>query len=184
MFLNYPFDRIEGTGGTIGWRLPIPPKDSASESDALSIVSWQGAGGLELLVGLRILSVSINDDDTVLVFETDKGQMAFLAEGDCCSESWFSAINGLDSLLGRFVLEVRQRPEISVPGTRQEFDELYGYFLLAADDSGKTALATTPNGTCEIEFRNSSNGYYGGSCERLGGPYQGHLRPIKSDFSQ
>lgn len=111
------------------------------------------------LEGKIVSQVLMNDDNTVIVFKTDTGeQIVYEAQGDCCSESWFSGIVGLGSLLGQQVIEVTERPEIGdLKSERQEFDILYGYFI------------KTKDGVIEIEFRNASNGYYGGWCERWSG---------------
>lgn len=114
------------------------------------------------LVGKVINKIEMSDDTTVMVFTTDSGEkIAYLTEGDCCSYSWFSHITNLDTLLGQKVNEVVEREEFS----KEEYEKaekegdyeslaLYGYML------------KTNKGTCDIEFRNDSNGYYGGWCER------------------
>ncbi len=111
------------------------------------------------LEGKTISRVLMNDDDTVIVFETTTGEkIIYEAQGDCCSESWFSSIIGLKNLLGQQVIEVTERPEIGdLESERQENDILYGYFI------------RMKNGVTEIEFRNASNGYYGGWCELWSG---------------
>ena len=85
--------------------------------------------------------------------------IAYDAWGDCCSETWFADITGVGALIGG---TVQTADEVSMDGynvedgrTRQECDEAYGYKL------------TTDKGYADIVFRNSSNGYYGGSIELL-----------------
>lgn len=74
---------------------------------------------------------------------------------DCCSETWFADIIGIKNLLGQQVIavEILDVPkEMETPDrTRQEDDAYYGIRI-------KTKL-----GDCDIIYRNSSNGYYGGS---------------------
>jgi hypothetical protein len=40
----------------------------------------------------------------------------------------------------------------------------------------------TPKGVCVIEFRNSSNGYYGGSFEEGLASLEENLHPVTEDF--
>jgi hypothetical protein len=94
-------------------------------------------------------------------FTTDAGDVMFRLDGDCCSESWFSDITGYDALVGATVTlvepvefsEEEQKKQIEDGRCRQDVDEIYGYKI------------TTDKGRADIWFRNSSNGYYGGSCE-------------------
>lgn len=111
------------------------------------------------LIGKKITGLRINEDQSVLVFDTDQGVIAYDAWGDCCSETWFADITGVSALLGG---TVQTAEKVIMDGynvedgrTRQEYDEAYGYKL------------TTDKGYADIVFRNSSNGYYGGSIELL-----------------
>jgi hypothetical protein len=111
------------------------------------------------LIGKKITGLRINEDQSVLVFDTDQGAIAYDAFGDCCSETWFADITGVSALLGGIV---QTADEVGMEGynvedgrTRQEWDEAYGYKL------------TTDKGYADIVFRNSSNGYYGGSIDLL-----------------
>lgn len=104
-----------------------------------------------------------------LRFNTDSGAILYQTEGDCCSETWFADLIGVDYLLNAKVTTVEeiQREEVidSDAGYgqrtiknynlndgrgRQDYDQVYGYKI------------TTNKGTADIIFRNSSNGYYGG----------------------
>ena len=114
---------------------------------------------MEQLIGKKITELRINEDQSVLAFYTDQGVIAYETYGDCCSETWFADITGVSALLGG---TVQTADEVSMDGynvedgrTRQDFDEAYGVKL------------TTDKGYCDIVFRNSSNGYYGGSIWRL-----------------
>lgn len=133
------------------------------------------------LVNRIVESVWVNDDNTLMVFDCGENKLAYETQSDCCSETWFSSINGLDNLLGHRVISVLERPEIgNLPSERQEVDILYGYILTAThpeDDHMGNA-----NG-CEIEFRNASNGYYGGSCRLVSYRYDLEgLTQVTKDF--
>ena len=111
------------------------------------------------LIGKKITGMWVNNDQSILAFDTDKGVVAYITWEDCCSETWFADITGVSALLGG---TVQTADEVSMDGynvedgrTRQECDEAYGYKL------------TTDKGYADIVFRNSSNGYYGGSIELL-----------------
>jgi hypothetical protein len=112
---------------------------------------------MKKLIGKKINGISINDDQSILSFDTDQGQVNYEAYGECCSESWFADITGVSALLGGTVATVE---EVSMDGYnvedgrgRQYEDAAYGYKL------------TTDRGYADIVFRNSSNGYYGGNLE-------------------
>ena len=97
--------------------------------------------------------VSVSDGECFLMFHNGSVTITYEAYGDCCSESWFADITGLDNLRGQTVIGVRIL-DVDLPEgdnrTRQEEDQVYGYRL------------STRKGDCDIIFRNSSNGYYGG----------------------
>lgn len=107
------------------------------------------------LVGRTIRGMSIAAADKLL-FDTDAGFYVYEVEGDCCSSSWYSDVLNVEVLLGERVLSVAadELPEDFVmPQNNEETDEyfkVYGYTL------------KTQYGACNIIFRNSSNGYYGG----------------------
>lgn len=91
-------------------------------------------------------------NERFLMFQTDQGLLAYEAEGDCCSESWFYHVLGVDNLIGQRVLEI-EHVDLGEPldgFSRQDVDELYGVKI------------KTERGWADVEFRNSSNGYYGG----------------------
>ena len=106
------------------------------------------------LIGKKLSGILVNEDATVLVFETDGGPVAYEAEGDCCSQSWFADITGIGNVLGYVVRAVEEveLPDYNVDDGRgrDEEDAVYGYRI------------RTDGGVMDVVFRNSSNGYYGG----------------------
>jgi hypothetical protein len=121
------------------------------------------------LIGKKISKLFVNEDQSLLKFETDTGDMVYYASGDCCSESWFA-----DILIGYKFFEseagVEEVERLVVPDwvnilvnndrrNRQEFDSVYG-FKITKDTTRKF----TGKPDMHIIFRNSSNGYYGGEC--------------------
>ena len=119
------------------------------------------------LEGKVIRELWINQDQSILKFVTDAGDLYYYAEGDCCSETWFADIClGYHPFNGEPVSSVE---ELEVPEwlndfitkdgrTRQEFDQVYGY-RINQKGYGRHAF--------DIIYRNSSNGYYGGSCHLM-----------------
>lgn len=111
------------------------------------------------LIGRTISGLSISDDDTVLVFYTDRGPEAIHAEGDCCSSSWFHEILGTRSHLIGQVITGSEKRSMPDPGSYADHDVLSDYGV----------MLTTPKGRVDIVYRNDSNGYYGGYAERYYG---------------
>lgn len=90
-----------------------------------------------------------------IMFVTDQGPFQYNCDGDCCSETWFSDIIGFDALIGSPVMSVeplKMNFDIPEHSSRQDYDSIYGIKIV------------TQKGHCDIMFRNSSNGYYGGDC--------------------
>lgn len=134
--------------------------------------------GLELadLVGRKILSVQMTPDKSDVRFVTTTGNLDYNCYGDCCSESWVNHVNDIDNLIGGTVTQVEEFDFHSMLGvepepTRQDSDEVLFHKV------------HTEKGTCLIEFRNSSNGYYGGSFEKNESGLEPHgLVDITEDF--
>jgi len=116
---------------------------------------------LEKLLGRTVMQVLANPERDEFRFVTDGGDLDYHCFGDCCSESWVNHITDIDTLIGQLGVE----PE----STRQEEDEVLFHRI------------QTPKGVCVIEFRNSSNGYYGGSFEE-GLCKPNDLQPVTEDF--
>lgn len=97
-----------------------------------------------------------DSSEYIVFFDWNEGSWVYKAVGDCCSISWFESINNATSLLDSQIIgiEIKPEKEASEP-TVEESIKLYGYTL------------KTLKGYCDIEFRNSSNGYYGGWSEYI-----------------
>lgn len=108
-----------------------------------------------ILIGKRVVKVSINGDHDTLLFELAVGP-AINAKfrSECCSTTWVESIDAPDALIGT----VRSVENLDLPGFMKEIGDMqylqyYGCKI------------TTDNGTCVIDYRNSSNGYYGGDLD-------------------
>lgn len=106
------------------------------------------------LIGKRVSRLFVsNYDQGSLIFDTDEDQLiVWDTFGDCCSESWFYHVIGTDNLIGPLILKVEELldREATDNYSKQEVDIIYGIKI------------TTTRGYVDIEFRNSSNGYYSG----------------------
>lgn len=131
---------------------------------------------LEKLVGKRVQEVHLSVNNTYIKFLTNEGNFCFFTESDCCSESWINHISGIETLLGEIVTKVDkiEMPEIQKDepdfSGRQKVDRIYSFKIF------------TLQGICELEMRNSSNGYYGGSLESTEIPYEEIMRNITENF--
>lgn len=112
--------------------------------------------GPQLLMNKKVETIYINEEKDIIKLKTDKGFIAIEAQGDCCSESWFEHTNHIDELIGSTIegCEEILLEDVKLPATRQDVDELYAFKILYK--KGRY------NGMTTLEFRNSSNGYYGG----------------------
>lgn len=106
---------------------------------------------IEDLVGHKVLDIFVVGDD--LQISTDRGVFTLVAQGDCCSWSYFvqDMIEGLDLIKGHEVLSIEGRDASEHDSDEGgECIQCYGYQI------------NTAYGSCQFEMRNSSNGYYGG----------------------
>lgn len=105
------------------------------------------------LMGKTIEAIFVGEGEHEITFKTDTGYLTYIADGDCCSETWFADILGVSALIGGTVTSVEEAEIVHDDDgsrTRQEYDKVYGFKI------------TTNKGYADIAFRNSSNGYYGG----------------------
>lgn len=125
------------------------------------------------LVGKTVNAVYLSDDQIYMAFETDEGRIEYVADGDCCSRSWFNDVIGLKSLVGFRVLEVE---EANLPFPDGE--DVYGDCLQIYGIKLKTT-----GGYTDIVFRNESNGYYGGQVIKAWRPVSANFELLEGDYS-
>lgn len=126
------------------------------------------------IIGRTISRLFVGPGEECLVFDTDAGLIAFETFADCCSETWFADIVGVDALLGGTVTAVvtRELPDPDDDRSRQDVDSAYGFGLI------------TNKGVCDVIFRNSSNGYYGGWLDQSDtAPSLDGFKEITADWS-
>jgi len=126
--------------------------------DEIEVVGSQILTDLKKFLLNKKVEIYLNThNDYTIIFRADNINYLFQLESECCSESWFSDIDNPEVLNGYSVTDIIMRNldsyNIYDGRTRQVYDMVYGYSLV------------TGMGYCDIIFRNSSNGYYGGSME-------------------
>lgn len=131
---------------------------------------------LGALLGKLIKKIRLDMINYFIQFETDQGFFGYFAYGDCCSESWINHISGLQALIGEKVLKVEkvdmgeiEKGQVGFSG-KQYLEKIYSYKIF------------TSQGICEIEMRNASNGYYGGSLYQTLEVPDCKLRIVHEDF--
>jgi hypothetical protein len=120
------------------------------------------------LIGASVQAIYWSE--STVVFETDRGQVAYTVEGDCCSSSYFHDFYGVEHLLANGPVEdfcsfelgpgdAGYRAETWEQGVAKQMDEavveVYGYRLTTMHPEYGPV-------TSILSFRNASNGYYGG----------------------
>ena len=113
---------------------------------------------IQHLVGKKIQKVFMNED--CLKFETDRGNVIFTVEGDCCSHSYFHDFIGVKKLLENgHVVSAKEielaDAEDNTADTDGDYLQFYGFEIV-------TVHPTFGDQTSVFSFRNSSNGFYGG----------------------
>ncbi len=105
-----------------------------------------------ILVGKTLQAMKIADDKEALLFVTNAGDIVARCDADCCSSTWVEHIELPALGFPAFVIAV---DDLDLPGSDYNHPEhdclqVYGCKI------------TTDKGEIVIDYRNSSNGYYGG----------------------
>lgn len=121
-----------------------------------------------ILVGKTISAVKIAEDKKAILFETEEGPVVARADGDCCSSTWIEHVE-LPALGFPVVVLAVEDIDLPLPTLTEE--------QTAEKESGELKFygckISTARGDIVIDYRNSSNGYYGGSLEWPGGYFNG-----------
>jgi len=105
------------------------------------------------LVGKTINKIMIAEDKQALLFSCEDGEHIARTDGDCCSYSWVEHI---------------ELPALGFPATVQSVDDLPMPQVDSSENKdGEICVygckITTDRGEIIIDYRNLSNGYYGGN---------------------
>ncbi len=104
-----------------------------------------------MLVGKTLVGIS-KDPDGLRIQTLEQGAFDVSCEADCCSETW---------------VEHLELPALGFPAKVLAVDDS-GYSVGTVDDGPQDytqvykTVIRTDKGDIDIEYRNSSNGYYGG----------------------
>lgn len=110
----------------------------------------------EALVGEYIISFEMDGLGEWVKFNLKgKDPVILDAEGDCCSQSWIESVDAPLALRGKvFGVEEIEMPNLGDMSTPKhdnpDFVRYYGLKII------------TENGHAVLDYRNDSNGYYGG----------------------
>jgi hypothetical protein len=123
------------------------------------------------LVGVKVTAFKLDDDHEGADLEGERdgerdGQpvkFRFTVYGDCCSHTWIESVIEESALVGYTITAIddlelpNNEPANGVDKTTTEnYEEEMSFYGLAI---------TTERGKCILDYRNSSNGYYGGSMD-------------------
>ncbi len=111
-------------------------------------------------IGKTISAAFINEDKTSIRFDLSNGTRLFLhTEGDCCSETWIEHVDNFEYATRATITGTETVSLGECIATRQDSDQLYAAYISVEHPKYPQQLRLA------IEFRNSSNGYYGGDIE-------------------
>lgn len=117
------------------------------------------------LIGKVVTAVWLAKDRQAVAFDFGDQQLVAKVDGDCCSLTWIENIDNPEALIGATVTAVEsiEMPDLGNVGTPHQpsVDEVSYY--------GERITST--KGICVIDYRNDSNGYYGGSLSWPGDSY-------------
>ncbi len=130
-------------------------------------MSYYRTENLKKILGRKLEKVVLsgNKDNIELYFQDGGPNFYFWVEADCCSSSWIEHLELPGNIEGAVLLSVADSDNITQNHESSEpesWESICVYNTSFKTDKGEIVL----------EYRNSSNGYYGGSlvgpCE-LGG---------------
>ena len=118
-----------------------------------------------ILIGKTLTGMKIAEDRQALLFQTADGDIVVRADADCCSYTWVESIElpalGFPALVT--AVEELEMPDTAKPSTFHENPEVLAFY---------GCKISTDRGEIVIDYRNDSNGYYGGSLSWPGGDYE------------
>ena len=131
------------------------------------------------IVGKTITAIRFNEDTLIIEFGDEYISLGVM--GDCCSSSYFYDFYGVDKIIGKKVtgfsnIELDPTDLKAHDDDDDDVIKVYGYKITCEpnDDYFSTSA------TAVFSFRNSSNGYYGGSLEN-GVDYSETVPKIEKD---
>ena len=127
---------------------------------------------LKTLIGKTLTKIEWNEGE--VTFFWDGGKARFEACGDCCSHTWIDSFEGNEDIIGDEIVKVTElelggmdnpsAEECKCKNADHDADHKYGHDSLALYGY----RIETNKASATLDFRNDSNGYYGGSLELRG----------------
>lgn len=106
-------------------------------------------------------SITLSEDKETITFTFEDGTKVYWGvEGDCCSRSWIEHLTVPDDIKGQ-ILDTVEDYRMSRDDDEDGYTTLQVY---------QTKLITNKGNAIVLEYRNESNGYYGGYVVRLSEP--------------
>lgn len=106
------------------------------------------------MIGKRIQGITLAQDKKSLTITlTNRDKIEGVVEADCCSNTWIEHLEIPADIEGAEIMDIDDDTPIKKINNEEECELLQIYC---------TKIVTT-KGYIDIEYRNSSNGYYGGS---------------------
>jgi hypothetical protein len=108
------------------------------------------------LIGKKLLKVFLSEDKETIKFEVEENYPIYaVTDADCCSSTWVEDIESPSHVLGGIVTAVEDLELDQDPVEDDEYEHLQFYGTKIVTDKGSFV----------IDYRNESNGYYGGSLD-------------------
>lgn len=109
-----------------------------------------------VLIGKTITGMKIAQDREAILFQTTDGDMVVRVDADCCSYTWVEGIElpalGFPAIVSK--VEDLELPETTAPSKFHSDPDVLAFY---------GCKIVTDRGDIVIDYRNDSNGYYGGS---------------------
>lgn len=116
------------------------------------------------LIGKTVVDMKISEDKDALLFITELGEdLVAYTDGDCCSTSWVESIE-LPALGFPFTVLSVEDLDLNKEAVESDWEYIQFY----------GAKVSTTKGDMVIDYRNSSNGWYGGSLEWPGSEFNNY----------
>ena len=115
---------------------------------------------MNALIGKTLTGIEVSEDRYRMICNTPDGEIVGETFADCCSDTW---IEHVELPAGGFPAIVSAVEQIEMP--EQALSEFRG---ATADQECRQFYGTkitTDKGEIIIDYRNDSNGYYGGSLD-------------------
>lgn len=121
------------------------------------------------IIGKQVESVALDASADRIAFKFQDGfERSYGVEGDCCSRSWIEHLEMPDDVKGAVIQSVDDSDGVPWDNHECVSDEHDDNYRVTKEGCGHESLAVyntrfrTNKGDIVLEYRNDSNGYYGG----------------------